>query len=291
VDPYRDGKPIADLIPPDRRRAKVAVIVVASMFAGAYLYALASRGVEVVTSPPPPPAPPPSSTHIAPVVLTGPDGSVSLPSGKVTIVHVWLEGCADCMPAFRAMRDLQDKGGFGLDAAEVNVSFGKADPAWASRFGVRTNLVHDLGGQSVVRPLGISTFTTLVVDPGGAIAHKDRPDEEGYLDRVRTAVKTLQASQGGAGPSLTLSAQAIEDVTRARTAALRRFCWEQSGKGDTADVSVKVSIRPDGRVGNIDAQGSDPEVTRCVSRAVETWRFPASRAGATATIPLHFVRQ
>lgn len=45
-------------------------------------------------------------------------------------------------------------------------------------------------GKSIVRPLGIGTFTTLVVDPNGAIIHRDRPDRPGCAERIRNAVLT-----------------------------------------------------------------------------------------------------
>ena len=41
------------------------------------------------------------------------------------------------------------------------------------------HLVVDPGGAAVVRPLGISTFTTVVLDEDGYVRMTDRPDNAG----------------------------------------------------------------------------------------------------------------
>jgi len=105
------------------------------------------------------------------VTLHGPDGDQTIPGSSYTVVHVWLQGCQDCMPAFEAMqRSAPCKG------RVVNVAYGQATPSWAENYGVRTNLVFDRGGRDVVHPLGIGSFTTFVVSPSGSIMLRDRPD-------------------------------------------------------------------------------------------------------------------
>jgi hypothetical protein len=162
----------------------------------------------------PPPTPPPPPTPVSddapfqlrqcpPSPLVGkqfPKGklgnaatSVELPTGKAFVAHVWLQGCADCMPAFRAHRKWSLDGRLRpLDGHVVNVAYGSADPAWATRFGLDQTLVMDEGGHAVVKPLGISTFTSLVVDAEGRIVHADRPDCEGYPDRMVAALVRRQ---------------------------------------------------------------------------------------------------
>ena len=46
--PYRDGKPLAAIIPPDRRRLKAAALVVSSMVAGAAIWAFGSSILEII---------------------------------------------------------------------------------------------------------------------------------------------------------------------------------------------------------------------------------------------------
>lgn len=189
--PYREGKPLTEIIPPDRRRRKTGALVVSSMIAGVALWVVGGFVVERLRAGGPrsgASTPGYIAGSVRPVVLHGPDHDVALPPKTLAVVNVWLQGCADCMPAFDAMRQLEDEGGLGVDVPVYNVAYGEADPTWAMRYGVHTNLVFDPGGASVVRPLGIGTFTTLVIDSQGTILHRDRPDRPGYRARVRAAV-------------------------------------------------------------------------------------------------------
>jgi hypothetical protein len=133
----------------------------------------------------PPPAPP------QPVGrgLRSLDGSQVrlLPSGRVQLVNVWLEGCADCMPAFEAWKQLvaDEKLPPGIPIA--NVAYVRASEPYARKYRVLEGLVVD-DGSNVVRPLGISRFTTLVVAPDGRVCHQDSPDRPGYLERLGDAI-------------------------------------------------------------------------------------------------------
>lgn len=111
-----------------------------------------------------------------------------MPEGPI-VVHVWLQGCADCMTAFEAMRAISHEGGLGVP--QVNVAYGSADAAWAESYGVSERLTRDPGAL-VVNPLGISSFTTLVLDESHVIRLVDRPDRPGYKDRVQGAMKALR---------------------------------------------------------------------------------------------------
>lgn len=191
--PYRATKPLSDLIEPDRRRLRLVLGVLAGMITGAALLAGVQRVQARAAARAPAPASSEAATRpgwIRKTTLTGPDGPVTFPaSGRPTLVNVWLQGCADCMTAFEAARALEEKGGLGLDAQVVNVAYGEAEPTWAARYGVRQNLVYDRGGSDIVKPLGISSFTTLVVDARGVVVHTDRPDRPGYAERVARAVR------------------------------------------------------------------------------------------------------
>ena len=101
------------------------------------------------------------------------------------------------LPAFEAMRALSQHGGLGVP--EVNVAYGSAEPAWAERYGVGKNLVVD-PGENVVSPLGISSFTTMVLDADDHVRLVDRPDKPGYADRIRGAYQAL-ASPSNSEPT------------------------------------------------------------------------------------------
>lgn len=133
-------------------------------------------------------APPPLTTakRIPHVRLPGPEREVSLPLDRPFLMNVWLERCPDCMPSFRAWRDLAEAGSLP-ELPIVNVAFGRADPAWASQHRVDQTLAFDAGDR-LVRPLGISRFTTLLVDASGEVLFVGDPKEPAFLEQLHAAV-------------------------------------------------------------------------------------------------------
>ena len=129
----------------------------------------------------------PTSDRVAPVRLDGPRGATALPLDTVFIMNVWLERCADCMPSFEAWRDLSAAGEIP-DVPVVNVAYGQADPAWAKQYKVSEGLVFD-SGERVVRPLGITRFTTLVVAADGKILFTGSPTDQGFSEALRRSVR------------------------------------------------------------------------------------------------------
>ena len=268
------------------------------MVAGAALFQLAkwvlaegeSRGLEITLAPT-------ATTHpsrIAKTTLPGPDGLVSLPGSRKTVVHVWLQGCQDCMPTFEAMQRIEESGGLKLDARVVNVSYGEADPAWAARFGVRENLATDSGGAKLVRPLGITTFTTLVVDTDGTILHRDRPDRPGYAERLREIVGQAAPSPSLAPPTPSLRAEDVQRVVAGRRAALKRTCWDHRAAAGPPTVKIKLDlvVGTTGEVVSASATGDDALVASCVEEQARGWLFPAHRERSGAIqIPFVFTRE
>lgn len=312
--PYRDGKPLADIIPPDHRRAKAVALVIASMIAGVSIWVLGGWALEEMNSRgdrPVPPTPGYVAGRIAPAVLHGPGGGRVMPPKTRSVIHVWLQGCQDCMPAFEAMRELEDHGGLGVKVPIINVAYGEADATWAARYRVDTNLVYDLGGASVVKPLGIGTFTTLVVDSNGSILHRDRPDRAGYRERVRAAVGAENVVTEPAPdpedpfgtpdvpPQGGLDSASVARVVAMHRSAVKRACWDRvnDGKPSSAEVTISVTVAPDGKVRRTSSTGNDPMIAKCVEDQIKTWTFPAhgtERAGGeptTLSIPFKFVQQ
>ena len=198
VSPYRVDLPLDAIIPPDRRRAKALALVAVGMIAGGFLLRVGDDVVAMVKELRPSTtvwvAAPVSTAsgpgHVGPVRLSGPNGvTVNFPHWHPLVVNVWLQGCQDCMPAFEAYREIAH--GTGFVFATVNVAYGDVDIAWARRYGVDTNLVVDPDGAAIVKPLGIDSFTTLVIDADGNVVHTDRPDRAGYAQRVVDALKRL----------------------------------------------------------------------------------------------------
>lgn len=308
--PYRAGKALAEIIPPDRRRLKAAALIVTGMVAGVAVWELAGvvreldRGERLL---PPVTLEPQTAGRIGPARLSGPGGTVVLPPARRSVVNVWLQGCSDCMPAFEAMAKLEREGGLGADVPVVNVAYGEADLAWAQRYGVGSNLVYDLGGAQVVKPIGIRTFTTLVVDPNGSIIHRDRPDRAGYVARVRTAlgVPALPTDPGAPrlpaglpaerdGVTQPLDQAAVERVVVSHRAGIKRACWERRAGDDgrsVANVNVMLAVGPTGTVDSASSSGDDPVVAKCIEAQVRTWSFPASGTTTTINVPFKFVRE
>lgn len=201
--PYRAPPPPLRL-PRSYRRLKLALIVLASAAAGALLHAYVPAAVHLLAAHPHvaagagAPLAPVTESRIGPVTLVGPHGSVALPMEDPVIVNIWLQACADCMPAFEAFHAHERSGAIrALEAPVVNVAFGSADHDWAARYGVAENLVIDPSGAAVVRTLGIGTFTTLVLDERGYVRHVDRPDRPGYVDRLSGALRALASAPAG----------------------------------------------------------------------------------------------
>jgi hypothetical protein len=180
------------------RRHGTAVLVVLSVATGAVLQMAASR---IPWSTPKAAAPGrvDAARILGPITLQGPGGPVTLPMSTPAVVNVWLEGCQDCMPAVEAYHALKTRGvletaGFPV----VNVAYGGARLEWAAGFGLDDRLVFDPSGGALVRPLGIGTFTTILVDPEGWIRFKDRPDNNGYADRLAGAARALASDRRNA---------------------------------------------------------------------------------------------
>jgi hypothetical protein len=309
--PYREGKALAEIIPPDRRREKTIALVGASMIAGVALWALGGWALEAFEARNEPTpilvgqTPGYVAGRLPQSMLKGPGGVFALPQPVRSVVHIWLQGCQDCMPAFNAMAQLQSEGGLNVSAPVVNVAYGEADLTWANRYGVGTNLVFDPGGASVVKPLGIGTFTTLVVEPDGTIIHRDRPDRSGFVQRVRSAVMygnpnvepvptgdpLAVAPLDGAG---VLDSAGVERVIATHRAGIKRTCWERGGRAEgpsRASVTIALTIGTDGRVTSSSSVGDDPVLARCIESQARTWSFPRPATRTSVNIPFKFVQE
>jgi peptidyl-prolyl cis-trans isomerase A (cyclophilin A) len=185
--PYRASVPLTRLIPRDRRWVRVAAAGALGLVVGAVGYHEVEERRAALDAQ----AGLLGSRRIGPVTLEGPGATITLPMTTPVVVHVWLQGCADCAPAFEAIQALEAKGGLRVDVPVVNVAYGEATPVWATAHGVGHNLVFDRGGTAIVKPLGIGTFTTVVLDEKGRVRLLDSPVLPGYADRVLGATRAL----------------------------------------------------------------------------------------------------
>lgn len=210
-----------------------------------------------------------SSERLGDATLRGPDAVVTLPPGAPSIVNVWLQGCRDCMPAFKAWRDLRDA--LPEDLPIINVAYGQADPEWARQWRTDDRLVFD-SGSYVVRPLGISSFTTLVVSGDGTIVFRDRPDGPGFAERMRGALAALR------GLRTTPSDEQLRAPLLAASKQLRA-CLLRFGNAPPPDVvecTLAVQVQPDGTPGRVQIDGAiAPEASACLEQFLGLMRWPA----------------
>jgi hypothetical protein len=140
--------------------------------------------------------------------------------------------------------------------------------------------VFDHGGTHVVKPLGITSFTTLVFDEEGKLIARDRPDRPGYAERMGALVRPEP-----------LGGTDVEQVVSSKHASIRDRCWNQHRELDSAEITVFATIGGDGRVIGATGRGTDAELARCVENEVKRWRFRATgRAAVDVEIPFKLRR-
>jgi hypothetical protein len=130
--------------------------------------------------------PPPASTTESAIPVDDDRGPVPVLTSRIrgpALVNIWLQGCPDCMPKFNAWSSLVAAGRLPRGIDVHNVAFGDATRDYAARYHVDAGLASDRG-DVYVKPLGISTFTTLLVDGEGRVLERLDPTDTRYLGRV-----------------------------------------------------------------------------------------------------------
>ncbi len=93
-------------------------------------------------------------------------------------------------------------------------------------------------------------------------------------------------------PGQCLSGGQVQQVIQAHQLALRRACWERNPTTrPTVNVSVQLTVGPDGSAQGVSATGDEPSVAKCIETDVRNWRFPAMGCPQKTSIPFKFVRQ
>jgi hypothetical protein len=96
-------------------------------------------------------------------------------------------------------------------------------------------------------------------------------------------------------PLAPLDAEAVRRVVASHAPDLKRACWERRlAEGDgpsAASVTVTATIGGDGKVEVARATGDDAPLRKCIEAEVTTWRFPASGAAKTVSLPFHFAKE
>jgi predicted Zn finger-like uncharacterized protein len=99
-------------------------------------------------------------------------------------------------------------------------------------------------------------------------------------------------SDGPRAPGQCLSSGQVQQVIGLHQVGLRRSCWERNQTSKPAvNVSVSLTVGPDGSAQNVSASSDDASVGKCIENEVRGWRFPAMGCSQQMNIPFHFVRQ
>jgi predicted Zn finger-like uncharacterized protein len=100
---------------------------------------------------------------------------------------------------------------------------------------------------------------------------------------------------GSEGPKATgqcFTEGQVQQVMGQHSVAIRRTCWERGTSAKTsANISVSLTIGPDGSTQGVSATGDDPAVAHCVENDVRNWRFPSMGCSQKIAVPFKFVRQ
>jgi predicted Zn finger-like uncharacterized protein len=93
-------------------------------------------------------------------------------------------------------------------------------------------------------------------------------------------------------PGQCFSSGQVQQFVSTHQAAIQRTCWERNPSNRLAsNVSVTLTVDPDGSVQGVSATGDDTTIAKCIENEVGRWHFPGMGCSQRMNIPFHFVRQ
>jgi predicted Zn finger-like uncharacterized protein len=98
--------------------------------------------------------------------------------------------------------------------------------------------------------------------------------------------------EGPKAPGQCFSEGQVQQVIGLHQLAIRRSCWERNPTTKpTVNVSVSMTIAPDGSAQSVVASGDEPAVAKCIENDVRGWRFPSMGCSQKTGFSFKFVRQ
>jgi predicted Zn finger-like uncharacterized protein len=95
-----------------------------------------------------------------------------------------------------------------------------------------------------------------------------------------------------AAPGQCLSGGQVQQVIGLHQLAIRRSCWERNPTvKPTVNVSVALTVGPDGSAQSVSTSGDEASVAKCIENDVRTWHFPAMGCSQKTGFSFKFVRQ
>lgn len=84
----------------------------------------------------------------------------------------------------------------------------------------------------------------------------------------------------------------MQQVIGLHQLAIRRSCWERNPTvKPTVNVSVSLTVGPDGSAQNVSTSGDEISVAKCIENDVRGWHFPAMGCSQKTGFSFKFVRQ
>lgn len=99
-------------------------------------------------------------------------------------------------------------------------------------------------------------------------------------------------SEGPKAPGQCFSSGQVQQVIGMHQLAIRRACWERDPTTKASvNVSVSMTIGPDGSPQGVSASGDEASVAKCIENDVRNWHFPAMGCSQKTGFSFKFVRQ
>jgi hypothetical protein len=103
---------------------------------------------------------------------------------------------------------------------------------------------------------------------------------------------TAGGNDGPKAPGQCYTQGQVQQVLQMHQVGVRRTCWERSASTRlTLNVSVSMTLRPDGGVQSVAAASDDPAINKCIESEVQGWHFPAMGCSQQTAFSFKFVRQ
>ncbi len=117
-------------------------------------------------------------------------------------------------------------------------------------------------------------------------------DLHGLTGNTVTPTDDQGGDNGSKAPGQCFSSGQVTQVIGLHQPGIRRACWERNPTTKpTVNVSVSLTIGPDGSPQSVSANADESSVAKCVENDVRSWRFPAMGCSQQTSFSFHFVRQ
>jgi hypothetical protein len=141
-------------------------------------------------------------------------------------------------------------------------------------------------------PIGQGGARSAIAAPAATPSNTGRSlDLHGLSGNTVTPTEEM-GSEGPKAAGQCFTEGQVAQVIGQHQVAIRRACWERnSSSKSSVNVSVSLTIGPDGSAQGVSASGDDPAVAHCIENDVRNWRFPNMGCSQKIAVPFKFVRQ